>query len=191
MKGTTAPAISLRSDASLPAYRDLYQRFRSEILSGRLAPGARLPSSRTLATQLGIARGTVEIAYQMLAGEGYTVGDGARGTIVNPALPRSRKPIVLPRPAEPPSNDAPHLRLPPTLRLLQMGLPAFDAFPRKQWAQIATRIARQLDGEQLAHPHDAMGYEPLRHAIASYLRIARDISCSSEQILVTQASSDN
>ena len=94
MKGTPAPAISLHRDASLPAYRDLYQRVRSEILSGRLAPGARLPSSRTLATQLGIARGTVEIAYQMLAGEGYTVGDGARGTIVNPALPRSRKPIV-------------------------------------------------------------------------------------------------
>ncbi len=185
MKGTPAPAISLHRDASLPAYRDLYQRVRSEILSGRLAPGARLPSSRTLATQLGIARGTVEIAYQMLAGEGYTVGDGARGTIVNPALPRSRKPIALPRPAEPPPSEAPHLRLPPSLLLFQMGMPAFDAFPRKQWAQIATRIARQLDTEQLTHPFDAMGHEPLRHAIASYLRIARDISCSSEQILVT------
>ena len=65
---------------------------RSEILSGRLAAGARLPSSRTLASQLGVARGTVEVAYQMLAGEGYTIGDGARGTIVNPALPRGKRP---------------------------------------------------------------------------------------------------
>src|SRR5919106_1661754 len=103
---TRAGAISLQRVASVPAYRDLYQRIRSEILSGRLAAGARLPSSRTLASQLGVARGTVEIAYQMLTGEGYTIGDGARGTIVNPALPRSRRPIAVPRPAEPPPSDA-------------------------------------------------------------------------------------
>ena len=182
---TPAGAISLQRDASVPAYRDLYQRIRSEILSGRLAAGARLPSSRTLATQLGVARGTVEVAYQMLTGEGYTIGDGARGTIVNPALPRTRRPIQLPRPVQPAPNDAPHFRLAPAPRLFQMGLPALDAFPRKQWAQIAVRVARGLDVESMTHPHDAIGYEPLRHAIASYLRIARDISCSAEQILIT------
>ena len=89
-ESTPRADIALRRDESVPAYRDLYQRMRSEILSGRLAAGARLPSSRTLASQLGVARGTVEVAYQMLAGEGYTIGDGARGTIVNPALPRTR-----------------------------------------------------------------------------------------------------
>ena len=87
--------IALRRDESVPVYRDLYQRMRSEILSGRLAAGDRLPSSRTLASQLGVARGTVEAAYQMLAGEGYTIGEGARGTIVNPALPRNEKPVVI------------------------------------------------------------------------------------------------
>src|SRR5262245_39451590 len=76
---------------NLPVYRQVYQRIRSEILSGRLAAGARLPSSRTLATELGIARGTVVTAFQMLAGEGYTRSAGARGTIVNVALPRARK----------------------------------------------------------------------------------------------------
>jgi GntR family transcriptional regulator/MocR family aminotransferase len=66
-------------------------------------------------------------------------------------------------------------------------LPALDAFPRKQWTRIAARVARQLDGEQMANPnlHDVMGYEPLRRAIASYLRIARDITCSADQILIT------
>jgi GntR family transcriptional regulator / MocR family aminotransferase len=60
-------------------------------------------------------------------------------------------------------------------------------FPRKQWTRIAARVARQLDGEQTANPnlHDVMGYEPLRRAIASYLRIARDITCSADQILIT------
>ena len=66
-------------------------------------------------------------------------------------------------------------------------MPALDAFPRKQWTRIAARVARQLDGEQMANPnlHDVMGYEPLRRAIASYLRIARDITCSADQILIT------
>src|SRR5882757_11536730 len=74
-------------------YRQVYQRIRSEILSGRLAPAARLPSSRTLASELGLARGTVVTAFQMLAGEGYIVSHRARGTIVNPALPRVLKQV--------------------------------------------------------------------------------------------------
>ena len=93
-----------------PAYRDIYQRVRSEILSGRLSARARLPSSRTLASQLGVARGTVELAYQILAGEGYTVSDGTRGTIVNPSLPSWRSPITFASSARKPPR---RLRLPP------------------------------------------------------------------------------
>ena len=174
------------SQGDLPVYRQVYQRIRSEILSGRLAAGARLPSSRTLATELGIARGTVVTAFQMLAGEGYTSSAGARGTVVNVALPRARKS----RPTAELVETGKHhraIRTPPTPLLFQVGLPALDAFPRKLWTQIAVRIARQLDHEQMVNPnlHCGMGYEPLRLAIASYLRIARDITCSADQILIT------
>src|SRR6201990_3368157 len=83
---------AVRSAAGdLPVYSQVDRRIRSEILSGRLAAGARLPSSRTLASELGVARGTVVTAFQMLAGEGYTVSAGARGTVVNVALPRAGK----------------------------------------------------------------------------------------------------
>ena len=179
------PQSRRRVRAASALYRDVYQRMRSEISSGRLAAGARLPSSRTLACQLGVARGTIEVAYQMLAGQGYTVGDGARGTIVNPATPLNEKPMPSGAAAEP--VDAQAIRVRPAPPLFQMGLPALDAFPRKQWAQIATRVVRQLDFEQLAGAGhvDAMGYEPLRRAIASHLRIARGVSCSAEQILIT------
>lgn len=167
-----------------PGYRDIYQRIRSEILSGRLAAGVQLPSSRTLASELGVARGTVVAAFQMLAGEGYIVSDGARGTIVSPALPRGRKTFAAAAATKPGrKSQSPHI--PSTPLLFQMGLPALAVFPRKQWTQIATRVARQLDGEQMMRPQDVMGYEPLRRAIASYLRIARDISCSADQILIT------
>ena len=174
------------SRRSIPVYREVYQRIRSEILSGRLAAGARLPSSRTLAVELGIARGTVVTAFQMLAGEGYTSSDGARGTVVNVALPRVPKW----RPTAELVETGEHhrtVRTPPTPLLFQVGLPALDVFPRKLWTQIVVRVARQLDHEQMVNPnlHCGMGYEPLRLAIASYLRIARDITCSADQILIT------
>lgn len=180
-------AASSPHDRSLTLYRQVYQRIRSEILSGRLAAGTRLPSTRTLASELAVARGTVVAAFQMLAGEGYTVSVGARGTIVNLALPHARKPKPSAELAQPGDELCNPIRTPPTPLVFQIGLPALDAFPRKQWTHIATRVARQLDAQQMINPnlHDVMGYEPLRRAIASYLRIARDITCSADQILIT------
>jgi GntR family transcriptional regulator / MocR family aminotransferase len=184
------PQVNLQgsrpSPGSRPVYRQVYERIRAEILSGRLAAGARLPSSRTLAAELGIARGTVVTAFQMLAGEGYTASAGARGTVVKVALPRAQKS----RPAaELAHSDQAHgtISRSPAPLLFQVGLPALDAFPRKQWTQIAVRVARQFEHEQMVNPnlYDVMGYEPLRRAIASYLRIARDITCSADQILIT------
>src|SRR5438105_15561978 len=132
------------SQGSLPVYRQVYQRIRSEILSGRLAAGSRLPSSRTLAAELGVARGTVVTAFQMLAGEGYTSGAGARGTVVSVALPRARRS----RPAADVAEAGQRHRAvhtPPPPLLFQVGLPALDAFPRKLWTKVAARTARQLD----------------------------------------------
>src|SRR5438874_12338257 len=129
---------------SITVYREVYQRIRSEILSGRLAAGARLPSSRTLAAELGIARGTVVTAFQMLAGEGYTSSARARGTVVSVALPCVRK---LRRTAGLVETGGHHrtVRTPPTPLLFQVHLPALDVFPRKLWTQSVVRVARQLD----------------------------------------------
>lgn len=55
----------------MPTYRALYERIREGILSGKLAPSSRLPSTRALASELGVARGTVEAAYERLVAEGF------------------------------------------------------------------------------------------------------------------------
>jgi hypothetical protein len=122
----------------------------------------------------------------MLAAEGYTVSDGARGTMVNPALPRDKKPVTFAAPKKP--RQAQLRQLPRKPFLFRMGLPAIDLFPRKQWAQIAARVTRQLDVEQFAHPRDVLGFAPLRRAIAGYSRIARGISCGAGQVLITAGS---
>src|SRR5215470_7457209 len=128
------------SRRSIPVYREVYQRIRSEILSGRLAAGARLPSSRTLATELGIARGTVITAFQMLAGEGYTVSAGSRGTVANVALSRARKSMLAAERVEAGVQSHKRVSTLPTPLLFQVGVPALDVFPRKQWTRIATPV---------------------------------------------------
>ena len=121
----------------------------------------------------------------MLAGEGFTVSDGARGTIVNPALPRAIKPVPLVTAAA----QARRRRTASACRrsrcCSRWACRRSMRFRASSGRRSRRRVARQLDVEQLAHPHDVMGYEPLRHAIASYLRIARDIACRADQVLIT------
>jgi len=74
----------------MPTYRALYERIREGILSGKLAPSSRLPSTRALASELGVARGTVEAAYERLVAEGFVIGRGAAGSRVNPHLSGAR-----------------------------------------------------------------------------------------------------
>ncbi|MDQ8034860.1 MAG: winged helix-turn-helix domain-containing protein, partial [Bordetella sp.] len=70
-----------------PLQRQLQHRLRQAILTGRLAPGTRLPASRALAESLGISRNTVTIAYDHLAAEGYVLAD-RQGTRVAPLARR-------------------------------------------------------------------------------------------------------
>src|SRR6266568_668741 len=73
------PAITLDQNASAPLYRQLYERLRDFILAGQLEAGTRLPSTRVLASSLGVSRTTTALAYEQLLLEGYIesrVGDG-------------------------------------------------------------------------------------------------------------------
>ncbi|MFT4065461.1 PLP-dependent aminotransferase family protein [Paraburkholderia sp.] len=169
-------------DRAEPIYLQLYRRYREAIAAGRLQPGDRVPSVRSLASELNLARGTVELAYQMLTSEGYLLARAQAGTVVSQGLENlgGARPRVLRKPRA----LMPSLVAGTTLRSLQMGLPALDAFPHKTWARLAGRAARTLDTAALGYP-DPAGYEPLRHAIASYLGISRGIACAPEQIFVT------
>ena len=69
-----------------PLYRQVYEHIRTAIRTGQLRAGDRLPSTRILAERFGTARGTMDAAYAILAGEGYVVGRGPAGTVVRPDL---------------------------------------------------------------------------------------------------------
>src|SRR5215471_13481572 len=173
------PSVRLDRRRAVPLFRQIYHRIREAILDGTLPPGSTLPSSRNLAIQLSTARGTVELAYALLVSEGYAVGRGAVGTIINPELStRVLRRDVRPRPQR--SDPA---RVQP-VRPFQMGLPALDAFPRKLWARLYARRARSLAAAAMV-AQDPDGYAPLRQAIAGYLAISRGIRCSARHVFIT------
>lgn len=164
-----------------PIYLQIANRLREAAMNGVLPAGARLPSSRALASQLAVARGTVDAAYAILAGEGaIETRGGSGGTIVSPNLPRSGAvPIQIPMPFFLNQNNAPPPPLP-----FRMGLPALDVFPRKLWSSMLVRAARQTGAADLAYP-DPAGLPALRQAIAQYLGVSRGVPCMPEQVIVT------
>lgn len=159
-----------------PVYRQIYLTIKEAILAGTFPDGARLPSSRSLATQLGLSRTTVDLAYNLLAGDGLVLGRTARGTLVTSGGRRNA-------PAE-------RSRVGEEARELQPLDPdgaAIDLFPRKAWCRLATRHAKTLLPEDMV-PHDPAGHPRLREAIANRVRLVRGLSCDAEQVFVTAGS---
>ncbi|HEX6118699.1 MAG TPA: PLP-dependent aminotransferase family protein [Dongiaceae bacterium] len=175
--------LALDETIAAPLFRQIRDRIAGAVLDGRLAPGARLPSARSLAAQLSIARGTVDAAYQLLAGEGYIVARGAAGTRVDPGLDRRLlKPARSLRlaPALPLVERLPGRGLP----LFRMGVPALDLFPYKLWSRLIARRARALGAADHAY-QSPVGDPGLREQIARYLAVARGVSCDPAQIVIT------
>ena len=176
--------MNIRLDANhpQPIYLQIYQRFREAIAEGMLKPGDRVPSLRSLAAELNLARGTVETAYDMLLGEGYFLSRGQAGTVIAPFL--SAHPIQLAS-----TETLSDTHLPPHGQSsspppLSMGLPALDAFPRKLWSKLGCQILKSATAADMAYP-SPLGLMSLRTALAAYLNVSRGIHCTPAQLIIT------
>ncbi len=179
------------------AYQWLYEAVRAEILGGRLHPGTRLPATRDLARQYGLARGTIVNAFDQLASEGYVEGSVGSGTYVSKVLPErlldvtsgnATKPLTQPKGRLVISNYARRAMLfegyknRPT-RAFRPNLPALDLFPTTLWTKITSRCLRRVSTRQLLGC-DPFGYLPLRQAVAEYLSRSRGVRCVPEQVAI-------
>lgn len=168
----------------MAGYKDIYQNIKKSILSGSLKPGEKVASIRILSTELGVAKRTVEAAYDILVGEGYLVSKGAKGTIVNPDL-LIKKPAPLQKTtdlADPTLKKIIDLR--DNKGYFRLGVPSLDEFPFKTWLLVSGKAVRSMDVGDLTLP-PITGYQPLRDAIANYLNISRGVACSADQIFIT------
>ena len=173
--------IELDRARRTPLAAQIYGAIREAIENGRLASGARLPSWRDLAAQLGVSRGTVRVAYERLINEQFAIGLGAAGTRV--AERPSRSSTADWSPEAPPLPDL-FDEFGAAPLAFQMGVPSQDAFPFKLWSRILTRETRRAAAAPVAYP-DPRGDPDLRKEVAAYLGIARGIRCTPSQVLVT------
>lgn len=167
--------VDLHVEPTGPGLRKgLTNALREAVRSGRLAAGTRLPSSRTLAADLGIARNTVADAYADLVAEGWLTARQGSGTRV------AERTAPAPR-AEPAAARPRELR--PAVHRLEPGSPDLASFPRAEWLKAARRAL-------MTAPNDALGYgDPrgrteLRTALAEYLSRARGVRADPDRIVV-------
>jgi GntR family transcriptional regulator / MocR family aminotransferase len=172
----------------------LYTELRSAIIDGRLKSGARLPSTRNLAAQYGLARGTVVAAFQQLQAEGFISSEVSAGTFVVPAPGWEMTSPTKQRPSRQIISRATIAKRTQSLLKTTFFLPAshsigkafrgyepaIDLFPVELWARIAARVYRKAP-RSLYGQGDAGGYPPLRRAIAEYVGLSRGVRCSAEQ----------
>ncbi len=188
--------------AALPLHRQIGEQVRRAILERRLAPGQRLPSSRLMASELAVARGTVLLAMDQLVAEGYVVAQAASGLSVatdlpdemltaprvarasrtagsdSPAPTVSRRARQALRDAPPaPAGDAAPIAFP-------TGQPDRGSFPFALWARLVEREWRQPSWRIAGTPHP-FGHEALRAAIAQHLGAARGFACDPGAIVIT------
>jgi GntR family transcriptional regulator / MocR family aminotransferase len=193
---TTAFPLSLPAPPSgRSLYRWLYDELRAAILDGRLRPGSRLPATRDLASAYGLSRATMVTAFDQLKSEGYVEGRSGSGTYVSQVLPEQLLDVRGPHP----EKRLPHRRValslyarrlqpfrgtsPRPMRAFRANQPALDLFPTTLWAQVAARRLRRVSANLLAGG-EALGYRPLRQAVADYLNSARGVKCTADQVLI-------
>ena len=192
MRRASLPLFIERGTRTLQ--EQIYRGIRQSILDGLVSADQRLPSTRSLAADLGVSRTTALLALEQLRAEGYLIARQGSGTFIAPRLPAApAMPVNAPgKPiARPPFSrrgqllarmQAPDRRASVPPRAFRLGTPALDLFPWRLWAQITReclrdRAATHLDYSPLA------GLRALREAIAEQMQ-ARGTRCDPDQVQV-------
>jgi GntR family transcriptional regulator/MocR family aminotransferase len=175
--------IQLDRTAKLPLAEQIRASIARAIESGVLAPGARLPSWQDLAAQLGVARGTVRVAYERLSDGQMIETFGAGGTRV---APRAYVAATQPQAPLPGAFMKAYGEMIAGPSIFQLGVPAFEGFPEKLFsrARSSNVLKTECRLSSLLYP-DPRGELELRREIAGNLSIGRNFHCHPDQVFVT------
>jgi GntR family transcriptional regulator/MocR family aminotransferase len=177
-----AVTLDRAAPASLPA--QLATQARALIAAGSLAPGQRLPSTRALATELGVARGVVERAFDQLLAEGWVVARRGAGTFVQDLGSRDStgsQPKALHRRSlrRQPTRGRAH---PTKLVRFDTGTPWVDPRQQAGWR----RAWREVSAATMPPGYpDAAGIPELREQIALYVGSHRGVACTADEVMIT------
>ena len=202
--GALLPTLAIDRDSPTPIAVQLTCAIRDAILSGTLAPGQRLPSSRTLARDQNVSRTTAVAVFDQLTAEGLIVSRVGAGAYVSDALSANRPaPVgeaVATGAQRPPTRLArltqgaseqyfTRLIHPAQPRAFVTGTPAFEAFPVALWARLAARYWRESRGFMLGYPEPS-GLMALRKAVSAHLRANRGVVCEPEEVFIVNGAQE-
>ena len=196
--GAVAPVIAVDRKVNRPLHRQIYDGFRKAILERQLRPLQQIPSTRALASDLGISRIPILEAYSQLLAEGFLESRVGAGTFVSAHLPvqlvRSGAPRAKEQSARPVSRTAQALQI--KLAPWSYGRGAFaiaevavEQFPTDTWTRLLARHSRSVTTQSM-HFSDPRGAPGLRKAIADYLRTARAANCAEDQVIIVSGSQE-
>lgn len=201
-RGALLSNLTLDRNASISLTAQLLEYFRHAVLSGELRPSSRLPSSRVLAGEMGVARLTVVNVFEQLVAEGYFVSKIGAGTFVTSfgATDRVEKRLAhfkAPKQQQSGSREfsergdslivTQDRSLPVLPQPFTPNMPAFDVFPSNLWAKLTSRHWRNRPAESLYYGKQG-GDPTLKKVIADYLVDARAIHCDPEQVIIVAGS---
>ncbi len=194
------PVVAIDHQDSRPLHRQISDGFRLAILRANLSAGQQVPSSRQLASELGISRIPVLTAYSQLLAEDYFETRTGSGTFVSRSLAVRRSAV-----AQPTNGNGGHSGSRPISARAQslakmdsglwvfgwgafgVGQVALDHFPFATWSRLISRHSQRVHAKAL-HFTDPMGSPEFRKEIATYLRTSRAVNCDPEQILIVSGS---
>ena len=191
----TLVSVALDDAQAPPLYVQLFEQVRDQILSGRLKPQQRLPSTRALAKDLNVSRTTTLAAYEQLMSEGYIEGREGSGAYVAPTLPEDLLLVRAPgETVDAAAQTEPLADTPSVERSVQRPFDTsgqdIELFPFADWSRLLAKTWRTPRPE-LLHQCHVFGHLPLRGAIAAHLRELRGVECSAEQVVITSSATQS
>ncbi len=196
--------IKLNAQSDQPKYWQIYWQIRQQVLRGNLPPGGKLPASRRLAQQAGVARVTVLEALAQLQAEGFIISRPGAGTFVAEPLPTTAvSPLTSPfqptfsawgkrvlsaparlsaTPLRHSERDEPETAVSGEIDF-GLGRTYSHSFPYDIWRRLLARYL-STDDIILARYGSVAGFMPLRTAIAHHLAHMRGVRCTPEQVVI-------
>lgn len=179
-------AVAPRDPA--PLFQQIYNQIRGSILTRTLRPGTQLPSTRALASMLSVSRSSVVTAYEQLTAEGYIAGRVGSGSYVTapvfPAAARRQKAKPVHIPAGVSFENFVDVTTRQDPRPFNLGRTLLDARSTNAWRKLSARALRRFDSTHLGYS-DPRGLPALRQNLRDYLRAARGLRCTEDQIVIT------
>jgi GntR family transcriptional regulator / MocR family aminotransferase len=164
--------VSLDAGSAVSLQRQLEAALRDHVRSGRLAAGTRVPSTRALASELGVARGTVVGAYEQLVAEGYLVGTPGSGTVVSE---RAVAQSVTAAPSD--------VMTAPVAIDFRRAIPDLSSFPRALWMRSVRSALASMPDDDLGYV-DSAGTVALQASVARHLGVNRGVVADAGDVVV-------